>query len=70
MNTFGQAGAGIFPGPIAIDKEIRSQYRVVTMKRLESVTERFYAISIERRLKHAAVVTISETARVALFGDR
>ena len=29
--------------------------------------ERFYAISVERRLKHPAVVAISDAARQALF---
>ena len=69
MKTFGQAGAGIFAGPTAIEKEIRNQYKVVPIKRLESVTERFYAISIERKLKHPAVLTISTAAREKLFGD-
>jgi len=30
--------------------------------------ERFYAISVERKLKHPAVVAISEAARQTLFG--
>jgi hypothetical protein len=29
MTTFGQAGAGVFAAPTAIEKEIREQYRVV-----------------------------------------
>jgi len=29
--------------------------------------ERFYAISVERKLKHPAVVTLSEAARDKLF---
>ena len=32
--------------------------------------ERFYAISVEKRLKHPAVVAISEGARHDLFGGR
>ena len=36
--------------------------------RIEQVRERFYAISVERRLKHPAVVAISEAAREKLFG--
>jgi LysR family transcriptional activator of nhaA len=32
------------------------------------VHSRFYAISVERRLKHPAVVAICETARRELFG--
>jgi LysR family transcriptional activator of nhaA len=31
------------------------------------VREKFYAISVERRLKHPAVVAITETARSHLF---
>jgi LysR family transcriptional activator of nhaA len=31
------------------------------------IKERFYALSIERRLKHPAVVRISQSARERLF---
>ncbi len=67
MTTFGQAGAGIFAAPSAIEKEVRTHYRVVAIGQVESITERFYAISIERRLKHPAGVTISAAAREKLF---
>ena len=67
MTTFGQAGAGVFAAPTAIEKEIRDQYRVVAIGRIDSVVERFYAISAERKLKHPAVVRISEAAREKLF---
>ncbi len=67
MTTFGQAGAGVFPAPTAIAEEIRSHYRVSAIGVVDSITERFYAISVERRLKHPAVVTISEAAKVKLF---
>mgnify|MGYP000878038267 CR=1 FL=1 len=69
MTTFGQAGAGVFAAPTAIEKEIREQYRVVSIGRVDSIVERFYAISAERRLKHPAVVTISEAAREQLFAS-
>ncbi|MFN7998252.1 MAG: transcriptional activator NhaR [Bryobacteraceae bacterium] len=68
MNTFGQAGAGVFAAPGAIEKEIREHYRVAAIGRIDSLVERFYAISVERKLKHPAVVTISQTAREELFG--
>jgi LysR family transcriptional activator of nhaA len=67
MKTFGQAGAGIFAAPSAIEKEVRDHYRVAVIGRLDSVAERFYAISVERKLKHPAVVTLSETASKRLF---
>jgi LysR family transcriptional activator of nhaA len=69
MKTFGQAGAGVFAAPSAIEKEIREHYKVVTIGRIDSIVERFYAISVERKLKHPAVVTISEAAREKLFAN-
>jgi LysR family transcriptional activator of nhaA len=69
MATFGQAGAGVFAAPTAIQKEIREQYRVVAIGRVDSIVERFYAISAERRLKHPAVVKICEEARETLFAN-
>ncbi|MEW6296143.1 MAG: transcriptional activator NhaR [Thermodesulfobacteriota bacterium] len=68
LNEFGQSGAGLFPGPSAIEPEIQGRYGVQAVGRLESVRERFYAISVERKLKHPAVVAISEAARERLFG--
>jgi len=67
MKAFGSAGAGVFPAPAAIEKEVRERYRVRAIGRLDSVMERFYAISVERKLKHPAVVTVCETAANKLF---
>lgn len=69
MNTFGQAGVGIFAAPTAVEKEVRDHYQVSIVERIDSVTERFYAISAERKLKHPAVLTISEAAREKLFAS-
>jgi len=35
---------------------------------MESVQEQFYAISVERKVKHPAVVAIADAAREKLFG--
>jgi LysR family transcriptional activator of nhaA len=67
MAAFGQAGAGIFSAPSAIADQIREQYGVVVIGTTDEVTESFYAISVERRLSHPAVVAISEAARQELF---
>ncbi|HEX2205965.1 MAG TPA: hypothetical protein VHG91_21800 [Longimicrobium sp.] len=45
---------------------MRYPYRVEVVGRIGDVRERFYAISIERRLKHPAVVAISQAAREEL----
>ena len=42
-------------------------YRVIVVGRTSDVSERFYAISPERRLKHPAVVAISDAARNRIF---
>ncbi len=42
------------------------QYSVVQVGRLDAVRERYFAISVERRLKHPAVVAISEAANEML----
>ena len=68
--AFGQAGIGIFAAPSAIAAEVRRQHGVVAIGSTDAVTERFYAISVERRLTHPAVVAISSKARTELFGKR
>ncbi len=68
LKVFGQAGAGIFPVPSVIADEVRRTYRVRLVGVVEEVRERYFAISAERRLKHPAVVAISEEARERLFG--
>jgi LysR family transcriptional activator of nhaA len=64
LKVFGQAGRGLFAAPSLIELEVRRQHRVHAIGRLESVRDRFYAVSIERKLKHPAVVAISEAARL------
>lgn len=68
LKVFGQAGVGLFAAPAAIESEVRRQYGVRRIGALEGVSERFYAISAERRLKHPAVLAISQAARAKLFG--
>ncbi len=67
MKTFGEAGAGIFTSPRAVENDVLTKYAVEVVGRTEDVTERFYAISAERRIKHPAVSVITEAARTGLF---
>jgi LysR family transcriptional activator of nhaA len=69
LNIFGRAGVGLFAAPSVIENEIVRQHEVRIVGRVEAIRERFYAISVERRLKHPAVVAISQSARRKLFGD-
>ena len=67
MKEFGKAGVGIFPAPTVLETEICSQFGVSVIGRVESARMRFYAITVERKLKHPAVVAISDQARSALL---
>jgi len=67
MKVFGQDGVGIFPGPTAVEKQICRQYGVQVLGRVDAVRERFYAISVERKLKHPGVLAIRESARHEIF---
>jgi len=66
LTTFGQAGAGLFVAPTVLEKEVMRQFGVTVVGRLDAVRERYFAISVERRLKHPAVVAISEAANEML----
>jgi len=67
MKTFGQSMIGFFPVPTAIEEQVRRQYGVQILGRVESVRENYYAISVERKVKHPAVVAITDGARQKLF---
>ncbi len=69
MKVFGQEDAGIFIAPSAIETEVESQYHATCIGRTNEVKERFYAISVERKILHPVVVSIMETARESLFSN-
>ena len=69
MKAFGHAGTGIFIAPTVTLRAVRDQYGVQLVGQTEEVRERFFAISLQRRLTHPAVTAISETARRELFAD-
>jgi LysR family transcriptional activator of nhaA len=61
MKVFGQHGAGLFPAPEALAKQIWKQHGVRPVLRLD-VIERFFAITVERKLKHPAATAMLERA--------
>jgi LysR family transcriptional activator of nhaA len=69
LKSFGAAGEGVFAVPAAVEADVRRMYGVEVVGREESLRERFYAISVEKRLEHPAVVAVSRAAKMALFRD-
>jgi LysR family transcriptional activator of nhaA len=56
--------------PQAVEDDVLQKYDVAVIGRTDEVTERYYAISAERRIKHPAVSAITEQARSGLFSPR
>jgi LysR family transcriptional activator of nhaA len=69
MRAFGRGGSGIFPAPALIADEVCRQDGVRVIGQIETVPERFYAISVERRLSHPAVLAILQAASQELFAE-
>ncbi|MEJ2309931.1 MAG: transcriptional activator NhaR [Gammaproteobacteria bacterium] len=67
MKAFGERGAGVFTSPTAVENDVLQKYGVEVIGRAEELTERYYLISAERRIKHPAVSAITEVARNTLF---
>jgi len=68
LKVFGQQGLGVFAAPAIIRSEIGKQYGVREIGLVDGQKERFYAISVEKKLKHPAVVAIAEAAKNQFFG--
>jgi LysR family transcriptional regulator, transcriptional activator of nhaA len=66
-SEFGGAGLGVFAVPDVIEAEVRARHRVQLVGRVKAIRQRFYAISIERKIRHPAVVAICEVARKHIF---
>ncbi len=68
LKAFGEAGAGVFAAPSVIAEEVCRMYRVAVIGSTSDVSERYYAISPERKLKHPAVRAVTDSARDGVFG--
>jgi len=67
LKAFGQEGVGFFAVPQVIDEEVGRQYGVIRIGGTDEIVETFYAISMERRVRHPGVGAICESAREGLF---
>lgn len=67
LKAFGQRGLGVFAMPSVIEAEVVRQFDVTVIGRTDEIENCFYAITVERRLRHPAVVAIAEAARSDIF---
>jgi LysR family transcriptional activator of nhaA len=66
MFWFGQTGTGAFPAPTSMEATIQRDFGVKLVGRAPDVRERVYAISMEEKPKHPAVVAVCAAARKSL----
>ena len=62
MKLFGQSGYGVFCAPVPIADHVTKQYGVEVVGTTTDITEDFYLISPERKLKHPAALHLFEFA--------
>jgi len=67
LKAFGQEGFGIFAVPSVIQDEVARQYSVTPIGVAEGIVERFYAISLERKIRNPAVEAVCIAAKSDLF---
>ncbi|MCC3247292.1 LysR family transcriptional regulator [Methylocystis sp. WRRC1] len=63
LKTFASGGAGLIIAPKSVRAEIERQYGLSFIGEIEEVTERYYAISMQRKVKHETVTRILKSAR-------
>ncbi len=70
LKAFGESGEGVFPVADVTLEEVSVHYNVVPLGAAIGLVERFFAITVERRISHPAVAAISREAKHAVFGDQ
>ena len=67
LRAFGQRGTGVLPVPSVLEKEFHRHYGLERIGPVDGVLGRFYAVSIEKKIRHPAVAAICDAARRKLF---
>jgi LysR family transcriptional activator of nhaA len=68
LREFARAGRGVAPAPNVLVKQYAKESRLRTLGPVHNVRAEFYAISMERKVKHPAVLAILERATAVLAG--
>jgi LysR family transcriptional activator of nhaA len=67
MIAFARAGAGAFAAPTLLERELTENYGLVPIGRVPGLRERFYAITLDRKIKHPTVRQVIDHARATLL---
>lgn len=67
LSTFGEHGQGFFAGYDVVQADLVRSLHVEPIGSIKDHTERFFAITVERRIRHPAVAAVTKAARDRLF---
>lgn len=67
LKVFAEAHDALFAAPSVTDAELRRIYGTAPVGQARGIEERFYAITVERRVKNPAVMAIADSAHGRLF---
>lgn len=66
-SVLGEKALGVLAAPDVIATELRKRYALQLVGRAHDIRQRFFAISVERKIRHPAVAAICEVARKEIF---
>lgn len=62
LKFFGQTGRGIFCVSSSVEKDVLEQFNVAILGRTDAVSDRYYGILPDRKIKHPAIESVLNTA--------
>lgn len=68
--AFGRAGAGLVPATLVLKDELKQMYGLDLIGELPGLREHFYAVTVERRIRHPAILALTAAARQSFDQSR
>ncbi|MCM1129699.1 MAG: transcriptional activator NhaR [Alistipes senegalensis] len=69
LATFGRSGLGIFPAPVVLATDIMAQFHASLVGHLLDVSEYYYAVSAEMKIRHPVVEAVLSASHADIFGQ-
>jgi len=63
--AFGRAGAGLVPAALSLATELKHMYGLECIGEMAGIRQHFYAVTVDRRIRHPAVLAMTAAARKA-----
>jgi LysR family transcriptional activator of nhaA len=70
LRVFGSLGRGVFPVRAALKTEVEDLHDVAFVGPCHGLRERYYAVTVDRRIRHPALNALVESARKSLYTSR